>query len=564
VTTRLNRLLLRLDQLKGQFGSGAKYRIEDLLRRLAGERILDIEALIQFHEILLFLSAYPQSARARQLSETQLRTFPNRIALLRENEIDLEAFDNPEVSGVAGTTVVDTFSYYIVRWLLKTHAREISVDWDWFNDENRLAETWPRFMPLLEEDAFVEANVPYDQWLRAARGNAASVVWLMKRFDSLRKSEKETAELYDSQNVFVSWKPRFSASRTGLRTPVKKSGVFYHHEALIQRRDVSLIAELNKPRPRFERLSRQQGERVLDSMREASVVRYRELYGFTHGDVRRILRVDIGRGVEVFVCGLPPEKRLPLRAYHAAMMFKNRVPVGYFEGLSLFERMESGFNLYYTFRDGETAWLYARVLHIFRHLLGVTVFTLDPYQIGYENEEGIESGAFWFYRKLGFRSASREIMKRVFREEEKIKTRSGYRTSAQTLRQLAKQQMIFDLNGAGSSDWDRFQLRKIGLAAQKQMAKHYDGDAGRFCAAAVGRLTRILGVRMTDKAFASSPLNDYAVALYSTTDLDDWSEEEKRQLIRVVRAKSGADEALYLRAMQSHTRLRRVLIQLGT
>jgi len=28
------------------------------------------------------------------------------------------------------------------------------------------------------------------------------------------------------------------------------------------------------------------------------------------------------------------------------MIFKNGVPVGYFEGLSLFERMESGFNLY--------------------------------------------------------------------------------------------------------------------------------------------------------------------------------------------------------------------------
>ncbi len=46
------------------------------------------------------------------------------------------------------------------------------------------------------------------------------------------------------------------------------------------------------------------------------------------------------------------------------MIYKNGVPIGYFEGLSLFERMESGFNLYYTFRDGETAWLYARTLNV--------------------------------------------------------------------------------------------------------------------------------------------------------------------------------------------------------
>ena len=121
--------------------------------------------------------------------------------------------------------------------------------------------------------------------------------------------------------------------------------------------------------------------------------------------------------------GVPPGKRLPLRAYHAAMIFKNGVPVGYFEGISLFERMESGFNLYYTFRDGETAWLYARILNIFRHLLGVTAFSIDPYQIGYENEEGIESGAFWFYRKLGFRPTRPEIMKLVLNEEKKIASR---------------------------------------------------------------------------------------------------------------------------------------------
>ena len=99
---------------------------------------------------------------------------------------------------------------------------------------------------------------------------------------------------------------------------------------------------------------------MLDLTRAASTVRYRELYGFTHGDPKKVFKTDLGRGVEVFITALPPGKRLPLRAYHAAMIFKNGVAIGYFEGISLFERMESGFNLYYTFRDGETAWLYAR------------------------------------------------------------------------------------------------------------------------------------------------------------------------------------------------------------
>src|SRR6266496_6356788 len=124
--------------------------------------------------------------------------------------------------------------------------------------------------------------------------------------------------------------------------------------------------------------------------------------------------------IYLFVMGTPPARRLPLRAYHAAMIFKNGVPVGYFEGLSLFERMESGFNFYYSFREGETAWIYARTLNIFHHLLGVTAFSIDPYQVGHENEEGIESGAFWFYRKLGFRPTNSDRLWLTESEERKI------------------------------------------------------------------------------------------------------------------------------------------------
>src|SRR6185503_6331507 len=171
------------------------------------------------------------------------------------------------------------------------------------------------------------------------------------------------------------------------------------------------------------KLSEKQGEKALDMARDASTIRYRELYGFTHGDPKHVYHAELGRGVELFLMGLPPEKRLPLRAAHAAMIYKNGVPIGYFESLTLFERMESGFNLYYTFRDGETAWLYARVLNVMHHFTGATAFSLDPYQIGYENEEGIESGAFWFYRKLGFRPTRRDLLALAEKEEQKIATR---------------------------------------------------------------------------------------------------------------------------------------------
>jgi len=505
----ITELLHQLDELKNQFTPAAARRLEQLLEQLARKKFNDTDSLVHYHEILLFLRAYPQSASILRNAERELQGFSNRVSFLVDKEIDISPLQHPEVSGIAGTSVTDTFSFYIVRWLLQRYASQVAVDWEWFEDENRLAETWPRFMPLLEEDAWIEANVPYRKWLAAARKGRSELAWLIERFNKLPKPDKERAELYDSQQIYVRWTPRYNVSRTGLRTPVSRP--FYHRRPLIQRREIDLRKALADPSPPLQKLSPSQGEKALDMARAASTIRYRELYGFTHGDPSYVYRIELGRGVELFLSGLPPEKRLPLRACHSAMIYKNGVPIGYFEGLSLFERMESGFNLYYTFRDGETAWLYARILNVFHHFTGVRAFSLDPYQIGHENEEGIESGAFWFYRKLGFRPTQRDVLQLTLKEEEKIRTRKGYRTSAATLRKLAASPMIFELDSERRGDWDRFQIRKIGFKAQRGL-----------------------------------------------------SAEEKQALAQMTNAKSSREEAQFLRSLQRDETLRSVIIKLGS
>ena len=558
---RVNRLLDQLDEAAHTFVPGAGRTVERILTRLSPLRFEEPEALLRFHETLLFLSAYPQTSSARKLAESALHNFPERVLGLRDAEVDLSALEPPDVSGIAGTLVADTFSYPLVRWLVNTYPHQVAFDWEWFEDENRLAQTWPRFMPLLEEDALVEANVPYREWLRAAGARGVKdLSWLVQRFESLSITDKERTELFDSQKLYVSWTPPFRATRTGMRVPVNK--IFYHREPLIRRRDVLLDAELEKNSPALERLSREQGESMLKLAREASTTRYRELYGFTHGDPNNVLQTNLGRGVDLFLMSLPPGSRLPLRAYHAAMIFKNGVPVGYFEGLSLFERMESGFNLYYTFREGETAWLYARTLNIFRHLLGVTAFAIDPYQIGYENEEGIESGAFWFYRKLGFRPTDPKIMKLVLKEERRMAADRSHRTSARTLRKLAGGPMIFELNQSQPGDWDRFQVRNIGLHVQRRMATQFHGDAEKMRVESVKGLRRLLGI--TNGRPASAGFNDFAVALAEVNDLRRWKLADRKLLARIITAKGNADQASYLKLMQGHARLRKVLIGLGS
>ena len=258
MTTRsLNSILDRLDELRKRFNPDVIPAVEKTLSRLTRQSFSDTDALVRYHELLLFLRAYPHNSRIVNLVDKELASFHRRVEALRAAEIDLSPIETPEVSGIAGTSVTDTFTYPIVRWLVRQHQERVTLDWDWFEDENRLADTWPRFIPLLEEDAAVEANVPYRDWLRAVVGREKELPWLIRRLESQSKSEREKAELYNSQKLYVRWSPAYESSRTGMRLAGAK--VFYHRQPLIQRRDVSLIDELEKPSPPLQLLSAKRG-----------------------------------------------------------------------------------------------------------------------------------------------------------------------------------------------------------------------------------------------------------------------------------------------------------------
>ena len=520
--------------------------------------VKDLESLIELHERLLFQRAYPRNHSELRKSENQLKGIASQVTIFEDGDVELSPLDTPEVSGIAGTSVTSNFSYVLVRWLVSKFPRQVSIDWDWFDSEDRFGATMRRFLPVLDEDAMVEAHVPFRAWLDSARGRRNEVAWVIERFESLPLSDRQKGELYDSLNLHVTWQFGWRSSRTGMRLPA--SGTFFHDGLLIKRRDVSLVNELNSRPIPIKKLSRAEGEKALDLARETSAVRYRELHGFTYGDASRVIRAELGRGTVAFVAGVPPEHRLPLRAYHAAIIFKNGVPVAYFEGLSLFERMESGFNLYYTFRAGETAWLYARVLRLMRQLLGVTVFSIDPYQVGHENEEGIESGAFWFYRKLGFRPVKPELLKFTLAEEKKMAIDPGHRTSRRTLRKLASGHLLFETPGKESREWDRFEVRNIGLAVQRRMAKHFDSDPDKLRRHVARFAETTLGVKA---ARQSNLVDDLAIALSTDSDVTKWSKNEIESVVEVFLAKSGADEAQYLKQMQKHALLRASLIKLG-
>ena len=111
----IHRFLDQLEKLKSRFGAREQGTTERLLSRLLQLQFLNAEALVRYHELLLFLRAYPQSRNVLRTAETELSRFTERVKRLAATNVDLSALEHPEVSGIAGTSVIDTFSYYIVR-----------------------------------------------------------------------------------------------------------------------------------------------------------------------------------------------------------------------------------------------------------------------------------------------------------------------------------------------------------------------------------------------------------------------------------------------------------------
>jgi hypothetical protein len=559
----IHQLLDDLDEAKRDFGA-AGAPVAALLAEIGGREFGDPESLIRFHEALLFIRAYPQDQAALAAADRLLDGFAARVAALLKAGADPVAFDYIEYSGIAGTTLHGHYSYGFARWLVECFAGAVEIDWPRYQTPERLALVLPRLVPLMAEDTLVEANIPYREWVEAAKPEAMSdLVWLVAQFEQSDLSEREKSAAYDTLELWIRWRLDDSlASRTHNRRLPKS--VFYHTEPLIRRNQVSLEQIIRAPL-KLTKLSRRDGHRVINHCRETTGARYRELYGIAYGDPASVVRADVGRGLELFLWGLPTERRLPLRAYHAGFTLKNGVPNNYIEGITLCERMELGFNLFYTYREGESAWVYAQVLRMLHWLTGATCFSIDPYQIGHHNDEALESGAFWFYRKLGFRPTRRDLINLAAREEKRIRADRDYRTSLRTLKRLAEAPVIYELPGTSVGDWDHFRVRHLGLRVAQRAAAEFAGNARRMRDAAVKQVARVLGVSLDELNEAERrALADFAAVLALIDGLGRWTAEEKRTLIEIIRAKAVSDDAQYARRLQSHARLRAALIKLGS
>jgi hypothetical protein len=418
------RALDRLVAMRGEFGREAAHRTVVLLEQASRARLRDAHEAILLHDTLLFLRAFPQSPRVAKLTDQILFSFGDRIARL-----DHDAFDDPEFSGIAGTAVSTNFSYPVARGLIERYGSSIAIDWENYPHADRLGVVLARLVPESREDFGVSAHPDARRWFDRLRGGLQTFV------------AGCDPRIYDLLEIPLHWElGETPASRS--HTRLQGQAMFYHRGPFLRRKDVSLRAEFAAPRIAVTPVGARAAAPILALIADTSAVRYRELYGFTYPDPATLRHADLGRGMDFYFAGVRRDRKLA-RTYHAGMYFKNGVPIGYVEVLESGGVMEVGFNLYYAFRESETAWLYARLLKLFHERLRAASFWIEPYQIGHENQEAIDSGAFWFYRKLGFEPAAAAAREISAREEARLAATPGDRTPPAVLRRLAEAGMTY-------------------------------------------------------------------------------------------------------------------------
>jgi hypothetical protein len=352
-------------------------------------------------------------------------------------------------------------------------------------------------------------------------------------------------------------------SRT--RAKVRGAEVCYQSKPLnFQRPD--LRAELQRPPLAVRPVSVGKGREIIDLAREAMVTRSRDLDLFAFGDPRDVRLIECGDGLQFAAIGALPERRLMFEALYGFLTLKNGVPVGYVLNSALFGSVEVAYNIFETYRGGEAGYMYGRLLAALRHLFAADTFTIYPYQLGGDgNQEGLESGAWWFYQKLGFRARDTGVLKLMRRELQRMRKTRGHRSSIATLEELAAENVYFDLKRPRDDVIGMLPLGEVGLQITDYLAQHFGSrrkQGDRVCAR---EAMRLLGVRDQTNWSTGEKLfwRRWSPLILILPGVERWTKAEKKELVAVVRAKGGRRESDFALRFDRHRKLRRAVTKLA-
>jgi len=434
---------------------------------------------------------------------------------------------------------------------------ELEIDWELLEQPGKLHDVLGALVLAVEAPALDDIEIGTRAWIEdRARPGQSGLQAVIEDFESWSMTPEQRAALFEACELPLRLDDvEGIRGRTELRFPVER--VQYQREPLPRER-WPLPARIRRELREVRRLSPAQARARLARIRLAMLSRDLEIYPLTHADERDVQLIGCGRGVEVTLAGVRPEKRCAFEALYYYLVTKNGVPIAYGPASPFLGACEMGINFFEEFRGAETRFVYTQVMRVLYHVLGVRNFYVTPYGMGKGNAAALASGAFWFYRKLGFATANREVEELANEEERKMRSQPGYRSDSRTLKRLSATAASLDLSGGTCP---RFDSSALARTVTRDFNAAAEGSRDAHARRCLRGVVRALGVgelsAWTEDERES--LARMAPALSQIEDLAAWSARDKRSLIRIVRAKGKRSEARAAAGMLAHPRLARAL-----
>ena len=543
--------LERLESLREQFGAPMASEKLHLLAELEHKSLGRAAEVGRLHEALCFSRAWPDNPKLLATVNRMLKNFSDRADLNRFTR----ALEN---SGIDVTDIRFRFYRVTALWLAQRCGDSLHIDWEQFEARDRLTRTLESLALFSERGALQQFVYDAPDWIDRMRSDdETDAVFLVRLFAASGAAETVLDSVYDELDIpFYLSASATTPSRT--QEYVRPKSIQYQRHN-IERQAVDL-RQAEHRRISIENVSRRQAKRWVDLAKSAMVARSRDLDAFAYASADDVMQVHCGHGIQIVLIGMLPVKRYLLECEYGYLMLRNGVVVGYGTGTGLYGSCQIAFNLFPTFRGAETTELYASVLATFHSLFDADTFSVDSYQIGADNEEAIDSGAWWFYVRMGFRPRDSEASKLANAELRKAQ-KKGYRSSKNTLRRLANYPLYFSLAGKRQDVLPMVCTDSISLGVLDYVSQRFGSQREKGSRRCSRELAKALGIDSISSWTADEQLMWHRLnpVIAAVADVKKWRKADRDALADVIRAKGGVHERDYVKLFDMHKRLRRAV-----
>jgi hypothetical protein len=406
-----------------------------LIRDSAENKIIFNDSLKAYYESLLFIMAFPPDTKTRNLAEKEVLRIAN--LLKRQPEKTKTLFVN---SGIPFCQYRAAYSHDCTRWLLSHPDCSVAIHEieDTMLDLNVALKVVVPPQLRSETTAGLSSKELLNELMPNKKLQLSYIINELSRLDSTPYIKDHYYEGLGIQTD-ITPKSKF-LSRAFNRIEIPE--IVYHSE-IVKHFDVEEL--LNRRIPKEAVLSKAEKERLIQVIKNSMAITERETDPATYLKEDSLRLFHMERGVSVALYGMPHERQLPMESYFGYTLFKNGYPAAYAGGWVFGWRADYGLNIYDQFRGGESAFMVAQVLRVYRQLFKVNYFQVEASQFGLDNPEGISTGVFWFYYKLGFRPNDPTLRQLAKKEYSKISAGKGYRSSEKTLLKFTESNISLDL-----------------------------------------------------------------------------------------------------------------------